>query len=202
MTESSKKVSNKSTEEKVEMLKNYIKSLTDETRFKFWIKTLLSSYNTIPEIIKTIDKIIELQASSLTFASDIYNQSKSTLSQVEKVIDLTERKNSLLNIYIMIKEMIKKLSETDAEMLEKKFVFNWSSEELAREYEVSVRTIYRKIDRIIEQIYEYCIKHKWSLRFIELQVKEEGWLKEKFLKIITEYYKNTNYKFNEILEKS
>lgn len=181
-----------------QMVKEYLKSINDEVKFKFWIKTLLSSYSTFPEIIKTIDRIIELQASSLTFASDIYNKSKSTLSQVEKVIDLTERKNSLLNVYIMIKEMIKKLSEDESELLEKKFMFNWSAEDLAREYSVSTRTIYRKIDKLIDQIYEYCTKHKWTLKFVELQIKDEGWLKEKFIKVVSDYVKNINYKSNEL----
>lgn len=186
--------------EDYQMVKEYLRDATDEVKFKFWIKTLLSSYSTFPEIIKTIDKIIELQASSLTFASDIYNKNKSTLSQVEKVIDLTERKNSLLNVYIMIKEMIKKLSEDESELLEKKFMYNWSADELAREYSVSTRTIYRKIDKLIDQIFDYCIKHKWTLKFVELQIKDEGWLKEKFIKIVNDYIKNINYKTTELLQ--
>ena len=186
--------------EDYQMVKEYLRDATDEIKFKFWIKTLLSSYSTFPEIIKTIDKIIELQASSLTFASDIYNKNKSTLSQVEKVIDLTERKNSLLNVYIMIKEMIKKLSEDESELLEKKFMYNWSADELAREYSVSTRTIYRKIDKLIDQIFDYCIKHKWTLKFVELQIKDEGWLKEKFIKIVNDYIKNINYKTTELLQ--
>ena len=186
--------------EDYQMVKEYLRDATDEIKFKFWIKTLLSSYSTFPEIIKTIDKIIELQASSLTFASDIYNKNKSTLSQVEKVIVLTERKNSLLNVYIMIKEMIKKLSEDESELLEKKFMYNWSADELAREYSVSTRTIYRKIDKLIDQIFDYCIKHKWTLKFVELQIKDEGWLKEKFIKIVNDYIKNINYKTTELLQ--
>lgn len=197
MTQLSSKTSNNNnateSEQKSFMLKEYMRSLSNETKFKFWIKTLLSSYKTIPEILNTVDKIIELQATSVTFASDIFNKSKSALCQVEKVIDLTERKNSLLNIYIMINEMIKKLSERDREIIEKKYMFNWSAEELAREYSVSPRTIYRKLDKLIQEIYEYCTKHNWTLKLIELQVKDEGWLKEKYIKNISDYFKNSNY---------
>ena len=66
---------------------------------KFWIKTLLSVHSNLPEIIKSVDKIIEINASSLSFITDIYNTEKSTYAQVEKVIDLTERKNKLLNLF-------------------------------------------------------------------------------------------------------
>ena len=83
---------------KENLIIDYVKNLDEEKRLKFWIRTLLSSYSTFPEIIKTVDKIIELKASSISFASDIYNFT-STYNQVEQVIDLTERKNNLLNIH-------------------------------------------------------------------------------------------------------
>lgn len=178
---------------KKEKLKLCISSMSNEQKFKFWIKTLISSFNTFPEIIKTLDKIIEIQASSLSFASDIYNKSKSTYNQVEKVIDLSERKSSLLNIYIMSKKMIKSLSSDNFEFLEKRFIYNWSSEELAKEFDISIRTVYRKTDKIIDLIYDYCTKNNWSIKFIETQIKEEGWLKEKYLKFVCDYFKNLNY---------
>ena len=52
-------------------LKECIKSMNAETKFKFWIKTLISEQNTLPEIIKTVDKIIEIQASSVSFSSTL-----------------------------------------------------------------------------------------------------------------------------------
>ena len=82
---------------------NFIKLMSDEQKMKIWIKTLLSVQANLPEIIKSVDKIIEINAQSLSFISDIYNTEKTTFSQVEKVIDLTERKNKLLNIFLISK---------------------------------------------------------------------------------------------------
>lgn len=175
-------------------LKLCLNSMSADAKFKFWIRTLITSYNTIPEIIKTVDKIIEIQASSVSFMTDVFNKNKSTMSQVESVIDLTERKNSLLNIYIMTKKMMGNLSEDHHDFLEKKFMYNWTSEELATFYNVSIRTIYRKIEKIISIIYEYCLKNNWSLKFIESQTKNEGWLRERYFKLVNEYIKNNNYK--------
>ena len=174
-------------------LKDCIKSMNNETRFKFWIKTLISEQSTIPEIIKTVDKIIEIQASSVSFNTDIFNKN-GTISQVEKVIDLTERKNSLINLYVMTKKMLKTLSADNHDFLERRFIYNWSAEELAEYYSISVRTVYRKIDSLIKTIYAECLKFKWTLKFIETQTKDEEWLKEKFLKGVSDYYKNINYK--------
>lgn len=182
---------------KKEKLKSCIDSMGDDLKLKFWIRTLISSYSVIPEIVKTVDKIIEIQASSVSFMSDIFNKNKSTISQVENVIDLTERKNSLLNIYLMSKKMIEHLSEDNRDFLEKKFVFNWSSEEISNYFNISIRTVYRKIDKLIDLICVFCIKNNWSLKFILSQTKSEGWIKEKYLKFVKDYFKNSNYKFEQ-----
>lgn len=184
-----------SKETKKQLIKKFLSEMDDETKFKFWIKTLLASYNTIPEIIKTVDKIIELQASTVSFSSDVFNGSNSLINQVESLIDLSQRKNSLLNIYIMTKELVKNLSEEDLNFIEKRFVYNWSTEDLSKEFNISARTTYRKIDRIINLIHSRAISKNWSLRFIESQIKQEPWLKEKFIKIVSDYFKNTNYQY-------
>ncbi len=172
----------------------FIKNLNEEQEMKFWIKTLLSSFSKIPEIIKTLDKIIELQASSISFISDIYNKEKSTYYQVEKVIDLTERKNNLLNIYIMTKKLTDSLSLKDSEFVENKFIHNWSAEELSKEYNISIRTVYRKVDKLLIEIFENAKRKNWSLGFVKSQIKNERWLKDKFFAQVSEYQKLTNQK--------
>lgn len=179
------------------LIKNYIASLNTQTKMKFWIKTLLSSLNVYPQIIGTLDKIIELQASSVSFASSIYNSDKSTLKDIEKVIDLSERKNTILNIFIMTKEMLKGLQNSELELIEKRYVDGWSIDDISKEFEISNRTVFRKIDKIINNIYLYCVSKHWTVRFIESQVDNEGWLKEKFNKLAADYFKNTNYKLEE-----
>lgn len=162
-------------------LTNYLKLISDEQKMKLWIKTLLSVQANLPEIIKSVDKIIELNASSLSFASDIYNTEKTTFSQVEKVIDLTERKNKLLNIFLISKNLLSCIGEEDRVFLKRKYVFNWTAEDLAQEYQISVRTVFRRTDKLIEKIYEQTKKKNWSVNFINLQVRDETWIQAKFL---------------------
>lgn len=178
--------------EKGKLIKDFIKNLSEEQKMKFWIKTLLSSQKTFPEIIKTLDRIIELQASSVSFASSIYNLENPTFKQVEKVIDLSERKTFLLNIYLMSKELTKGLSSTDSEFLEKKFVYNLSVETLAKEFDISPRTVYRKTNKLIDEIYAKITRKNWSLKFLESEIKNEFWLKSRFISQVTDYVRNTN----------
>lgn len=173
---------NKSTlsKQKQKDLSNYLKLLNEEQKMKLWIKTLISVQTNLPEIIKSVDKIIEMNASSLSFASDIYNAEKTTYAQVEKVIDLTERKNKLLNIYLISKNLCSCVAEDDRVFLKRKFVYNWTAEDLASEYYISIRTVFRRTEKIIDKIYELTKRKNWSINFINLQVKGENWLYEKF----------------------
>ena len=57
-----------------------------------------------------------------------------------------------------------------------------------------------KLSRKIELMSTYSsldylkLKQKnWSLKFLESQLKNEFWIKEKFIKIASEYFKNSNY---------
>lgn len=178
---------------KKSLIENFIKTLTNEQKMKFWFKTLFSSYGSIPEVIKTLDKIIELQASSLSFASDVFNKENTTINQVEKIIDLSERKKKLLNIHLMTKKLLNNLSFNDCDFLEKRFCLNWTADDLANEFNISTRTVYRKIDKLINDVYANAQKNNWSLAFLESQIKDEFWLKEKFKKQISDYFKNSNY---------
>lgn len=172
-------------------LKKLISEMTEETKFKFWIKTLLSSYGIFPEIIKTVDKIIELQASTISF-TDVYNSKNSTLGQMERVIDLSERKNSLVNIYLMTKDMFNGITNGNLELLEKRYCLGFSIEEISKEYDISTRTTYRRIEKIINEIFNYCKNKNWSLRLIESQIKNEGWIFDRYYKNISDYLKNSN----------
>ncbi len=163
-------------------LQNYLRLLNDEQKIKLWIKTLISIQSNLPEIIKSVDKIIEVNASSLSFISDIYNTQKGTYAQVEKVIDLTERKNKLLNLYLISKNLLTGLAEDERTFLKRKFVYNWTSEELAIDYQISTRTVFRRIEKLLEKIYEFTKRKNWSLSFIISQVKNESWIFEKFNK--------------------
>ena len=172
-------------------LSAYIKSLNDDQKIKLWIKTLLSVHSNLPEIIKSVDKIIEINASSMSFITDIYNTEKSTYAQVEKVIDLTERKNKLLNLFLMSKNLLSSIDEDDSLFLKRKYIFGWTAEELSQEYQVSIRTVFRKTEKIIEEIFEKAKKKSWSLNFINLQVKDELWLIEKFKRIAKDNMPNS-----------
>ncbi len=192
-TQSKVSQNKKLSQEKVRMLELFIKTMSDEQRHKFWIKTLLSAQKIFPEIIKRVDNIIELQASSVSFASDIYGSENPTMKQFEKVINLTDRKSFLLNLNLISQQLTNDLNKDDKDFLEKRYIHGMSVETLAEDFSISVRTVYRRIDKLISQIQDNILRKNWSLKFLESQIKNEYWLQQKFLSHVTEYCKNLNY---------
>ena len=83
----------------------------------------------------------------------------------------------------MSKNLLSSVSEDDRLFLKRKYIFGWTAEELSQEYQVSIRTIFRKTEKLIDQIFEKAKKKNWTLKFIILQVKDEAWLIEKFNRI-------------------
>ena len=168
---------------------NYLKQITDEQKMKLWIKTLISVQANLPEIINSVDKIIEMNASSLSFATDIFNAEKTTYAQVERVIDLSERKNKLVNIFLISKKLLGCLCEEDRLFLKRKIVFNWTAEELVEEYKISLRTVFRKTEKMLDSIFKVTKQKNWSLNFIKTQVKGEQWLQDRYNKFEKEFCK-------------
>lgn len=169
-------------------LNKHIKLLDEKQATKLWIRSLLAIRPILPELIKAVDKIVEAQASSLSFISDIYNKEKSTYAQFEKVIDLSERKNKLLNIYFISKHLTDCLDEFDKIFIEQKYISNLTAEELADEYKTSVRTIFRKAEKLLDKIYDYTVQKKWTLQFLKSQLKDEKWIHEHFTRFAKETF--------------
>lgn len=163
---------------------------------KIWIKTLLCSYKVFPRLINTIDKIIELQASNLSFSSSIFNSSSRFENQYEQVINMSERKKSLVNIHIMITKMINDMPYDIKKLIEYRFVDNMTVDDIAVELELSERTVYRKYQKLLNEIYDYFCKQNWSLKFIECQVQDEDWLFDKFNLFYKEYIENQKEKIS------
>ena len=151
-----------------------------KTNLIVYIKTLLEAYKSLPNIIHTIDKIIENRASTLP-TSYIYGDSYlATYRSIDKVIDLGERKNKLLNLYVMIEKLLDSLIDKDRKIIILKYVKKCTTEEIAEETKSVTRTIYRRINSALEKLATNALKNNWTSYFIKTQIGNEPWLEEIF----------------------
>ena len=151
-----------------------------------WVKTLISVHDAIPNIIKLIDKIITTKATSAIDGSSIFGDYKhGTYNQIEQVIDLQQRKLSLINIFKIIETMVQSLSKKHQEFVNLKFYKHKTVQYIAEELEIDERTAFRWSNNILSKLVEYCEKNNWGTMFFNSQTQDEPWIKEHYNK----YYK-------------
>ena len=144
-----------------------------------YIKTLLEIRRNLPNIIKIIDKLIERKASMLfpstTNFACTYNQ---TLSQVDKVISLTERKDKLLNLHVITEEMLSCLNKNEQKLIILKYTNKIKISEISNEMKLTERSVYRKVNSIINKITNYLERKNWTTSFLDNQIGNETWIKD------------------------
>lgn len=158
--------------------------LTEYETMRIWVKTLLSIYGSIPNIIKIIDQIISNQASNPFGISGCH--SANTFDQFERVIDFCERKNKLINIYVLIQKMIEGLSSDDLKLVELKFVNKVTAEAIAGKFDINLRTVYRRIEAVVKKLATESLARGWTTLFISHQLSNEPWVSEQFEQIKAE----------------
>lgn len=161
--------------------------LTEYENMKLWVKTLLSIYGSIPNIIKIIDQIIDNQAANPFGMSGF--DSTNSFGQFERVIDFCERKNKLINIYLLIKKMIQGLDKDELKLVELKFVNKVTVEAVAGKFDINLRTVYRRIDAVVKKLASSALTRGWSTMFIAHQLADEPWVAEQFAEFKNEAIK-------------
>ena len=150
--------------------------LKEFVSMRIWVKTLLSIFGSLPNIIKLIDSIINKNATN-PFGNNMYD---STMGQINKVINLYDRKNKLLNIYLLIKKMIENASEDEKKIIGLKFVNKVTIPAMAQKFGCTERNVFRKINNVVDKLTASTIERGWTICFIETQLSNEPWIMENY----------------------
>lgn len=162
-----------------------------------WVKALLLSFGYIPNIIKLVDKAIASKAESPIQGSLIFGDYKhGTYNQVEELLDMQERKLSLINIYTFVKTMVSSLDKKYQEFIDLKFVKKRTVSYISQELDIDERTAFRWSNNVINKLVIYCKENNYTSYFIESQLTREGWIKEVYKKcyqkLINNYSKSSS----------
>ena len=159
-------------------------------KMKAYVKALLSIYPTLPNIINIVDGIIEKRATSSISMSSIYAGTSHTYKQIEKMIDMSERKCKLLNIFSLVKGFLGGMSLKDYEIVDLRFFRRKKISEISERLELDERTIFRRLNKILESVVKYCNINSITLEMIETMIRGEGWIKEIYKKALEEFSVN------------
>lgn len=163
-----------------------------KTKLNIYVKTLLEAYRTLPNVIKILDQIIESRASNAMLQSGLFS---STYDEIEKVIELGERKDKLLNLYVITENMLKMLTEKQRKFVEMKFIKKRNIDAIAEELKINKRNVYRNANNIIKILCIKLLEKHWDSKFIAFQIGEnEHWLETIFENKLKEEESNNKRK--------
>lgn len=183
-----------------EQLNNYTDTVHNnfakrrQKKLKNWSKTLLYSYRYLETIVDTIDDMVK----KISLYSMYYNgkTNTDTLSQINKLIELNDRKVNLINLKVLIEETLDMLSCKDLQFVSLYYIDGLKSEETAKVMGVSLRTFFRRRNRAIEKFTDI-LAAKYSAQYFFDNYIEETWLIDLY-----KYYSRKEMEDNSYIEDS
>lgn len=155
-----------------------------------WTKTLLGTYRYLENIAGAIDKIVMKTAlNSFHFCREECNN---VYSISNKIIDLADRKVTIINLKIIIDEVLMEIPESDAKLLIERYFENVKCRVMAENFGVSMRTLFRKLTNAENNFTKKLIAKGYGENRLNELLKNEKW--------ILNYYDQVAHKGGENLE--
>lgn len=139
-----------------------------------WTKTLLGTYRYLENIAGAIDKIVMKTAlNSFHFCreenNNVYNISN-------KIIDLADRKVTLINLKIIIDNVLMEIPESDAKLLIERYFENVKCRVMAEKLNVSMRTLFRKLTSAENNFTKKLVANGYTDARLNSFLKKEKWI--------------------------
>jgi len=151
-----------------------------------WARTLLTAFRYVPKVVNEVDNIVTEQAlKSSGFNCSGFARS-STLTQVNKIIELTDLKGRAIFIKTYVEKIMSKLSVIKQNLLSQIFFKNKKITEVVQCGQFSPRTNYRRIQEALEEFeenmnisdykisdFERNFKDNWIIKIQEMLLKQK-----------------------------
>lgn len=145
-----------------------------------WTKTILTVYRYLERVSGAIDKIVVRSGLS---SGNVYGQNylyNNVLSISQKIIDLSERKVTLINLKVLTEEILKKLKPEDVKILIERYVDGKKYKDIAERNGISLRTVYRRLDASEEIFARFLSVRGYTPSKLSLMLSKEKWILNAF----------------------
>lgn len=141
-----------------------------------WSKTILSVYKFLPRVTYAFDKLVKSRAYN-SFATSAYNLGFNDIMNVaNSIINLTQRKNNLINIKVISDKALKSIDKTSAKILIFKYFNNKKSAEIAQILNICNRTYFRKLNVALTHFTYALTKLGYNSYKLQQMLKCEKWI--------------------------
>ena len=145
-----------------------------------WAKTLLSVYRYFQRIAGALDKVI-LQSGMNCTSVCLQNFFQNNAFAVSnKIIELSQRKVTIINLKILTEDVLSEINQQDAQILIEKFVEGKKAKALAENFDISLRTIFRKIDCALGSFASRMTAKGFSHAKLCKMCEKEAWINSVF----------------------
>jgi len=163
---------------------------------KHMVKTIFTVYRFLDKLASSIDKIVETRALNSYYVS-LENTSYNDISKVTNdILELTERKITLINLKVLANEMLKFLDKDYARLIIMKYIENKPYFEIAEKLNISERTVTRWHNNAVVLCNFYLQDNGYTLNKLLNLLKNEKWILQVFYN-----FTNANKTINERYEK-
>lgn len=141
-----------------------------------WAKTLLSVYRYLERISGAIDKIIlQNGLGSGKFSYFNYFQNN-TASVAQRIIDLSERKVTLINLKVLVEDTLREIGQKDAEILIQRFFDGVKFKDIVESQGISLRTVFRRVDNAVKVFSNKLVVKGFNADKLGSMLEKEGWI--------------------------
>lgn len=155
-----------------------------------WSKTILGVYRYLPRVTYAYDNLVKSRAYNSNATNSFLLGFNDIMKVANSIIDLTERKNNLINLKVITDNMLRHIDLQSAKILVMKFIDGKKSNEIASLLHLGKRTYFRKLNYALESFASMLTRFNYTDSRLEDMLKDEKW-------IIRLYYSYSNRRINQ-----
>ncbi len=158
-----------------------------------WSKTLLGVYRYLPRVTYAIDKIVKTRAYNSSYMSTNNMAFNNVLNVANTILDLTERKISLINLKLIIEKALHSMDRNLARILILKFIDGKKSSDIADMFKMCLRTFFRKVNLALDSFTKALCRMNYTKDKLQNMLKNEKWIMETYNKYEKETSNTENF---------
>lgn len=139
-------------------------------------RTILTAHRYLERICDAIDRLVEANAVNSFYVTGTTFMENSIMVVADKLIELGERKKTLINLKVLIESALERLDEGSCSLLMEKYMEHGTAKEFAKSHDVSLRTYFRKLTGAESALMEKIAFLGYDERKLMEMLKGEKWI--------------------------
>jgi len=155
-----------------------------------WCKSFLSIYRIIPNLADCVDRLVEIKASSFNHFD--------TMTEMENMIDLQQKKVNLINLKVLTDEVILEMNQKKSKALIFRFIDGIDNKKAAMLLKMSRRTYYRLLECALKEFQSRLLSKILLNKNVYDSLQKDNFFERIFEKI-EKVEEEDNYKYDNIV---